>query len=180
MSKQKTGLVAKPNSIQSPAGRAFWQQKDRPFGKHSGARCENKAIIASSNLRAQLEASRPELARIAQAVYDDWQQDEEGIDEVYGGGGICDAIAEEIAVHLSQLGIDTIDGGQDGDDHAFLIAYNDTEAYEVDIPPGVYEYGSGYSWTKKRDVTITADDVYIGKVDQDILDQILKEREEGF
>ncbi len=63
-----------------------------------------------------------------------------------------------------------MDGGQDGDDHAYLIVYNDSEAYIVDIPPGVYEEGGGYNWQKKPDVTIQASDVIIEPINRKDLD----------
>jgi hypothetical protein len=129
-------------------------------------------VKRASDLRARLEAARPGIAQVAQSIYDEWQQDEDGWDEVFGGGGICDEIAKEVSSFLSD--IDTTEGGADGDDHAFLIAYDDTEAYEVDIPPGVYEFGGGYVWTKRPNVTITPDDVYIGKVDRSLLDDLLE------
>lgn len=63
-----------------------------------------------------------------------------------------------------------MDGGQDGDDHAYLIVYNDVEAYIVDIPPGVYEEGGGYNWQKKSNVIITASDVIIESIKRSDLD----------
>ena len=63
-----------------------------------------------------------------------------------------------------------MDGGQDGDDHAYLIVYNDVEAYIVDIPPEVYEEGGGYNWQKKPNVTINAEDVGIEPIKRSDLD----------
>lgn len=117
-----------------------------------------------SDLLAKLEELRPEIARRAQAIYDSWEQDEDGIDEELGGGGICDRVSDEIASVLSDAGIDHISGGQDGDDHAYVVAIDDTSAYSVDIPPGVYERGGGYSWEKIPGVTITEDDVAIDEL----------------
>jgi len=112
------------------------------------------------SLKQQLRQLRPKFAAAAQAIYDSWEQDEDGFDEEFGGGGICDAIANAI-MGLMPSGIDTMDGGQPGDEHAFVIAFNDTEACTVDIPPGVYESGGGYNWKKRQGVTITEDDVEI-------------------
>lgn len=54
-----------------------------------------------------------------------------------------------------------VEGGQDGDDHAWIIVYDDVEAVGVDIPPHVYEIGGGYNWRKIPDVRIKPSDVDI-------------------
>ena len=114
------------------------------------------------NLKAKLDSLRGAMAAAAQEVYDGWAGD--GDDPTYGGGGICDAIANEIGNVLAGAGINQVDGGQDGDDHAFLIAYDDSSAYVVDIHPSVYERGSGYSWTKIPGVTFDGGDITIHKI----------------
>lgn len=128
--------------------------------------------LDKTSLKSQLNRLRSAMAKAAQSVYNDWAPDEEGIDEIYGGGGICDDISGEIlSIIYEKIGnIDIIDGGQDGDDHAYLIVYNDSEAYIVDIPPGVYEEGGGYNWQKKPDVTIQASDVIIEPINRKDLD----------
>jgi len=127
-----------------------------------------------SSLHDRIRQLTPAMAKAAQAVYDAWNQDEDGMDEEFGGGGACDEIASEIASILAHAGIDTTEGGQDGDDHAYLYAYDDREAFEVDIPPHVYERGSGYSWTKIPGVVFEADDVQITPVKRaDILAESL-------
>lgn len=123
--------------------------------------CENQ-----SALYQQLYSLRPLMAQAAQTVYNEWDQEDEFCD--YGDGGICDEIAREIGGIIVQniAGVELTDGGMDGDDHAYNIVYNDTEAYAVDIPAHVYERGGGYSWQKIPGVTITADDVVIEAVDR--------------
>jgi len=116
------------------------------------------------NLLQTIRSLAPLLASVAQAEYDAWEVDAGGMDPEIGEGGICDRVADAMGTVLAQHGIDVTEGGQDGDDHAFLYAYNETEAVEVDIPPGVYETGSGYSWKKRLGVTIGADDVMINPV----------------
>lgn len=117
-------------------------------------------------LQSQLRRLAPELAESAQRVYDTWEQDENGEDQDLGAGGICDLVAQEMASVLERAGIDFMEGGHDGDDHAFLIAYDADEAFTVDIPPGVYETGSGYSWRKRPGVTIDASDVMIDAINR--------------
>jgi 2'-5' RNA ligase/GNAT superfamily N-acetyltransferase/predicted GIY-YIG superfamily endonuclease len=122
---------------------------------------------SSSELKQNLMRWRGNIAARAQKVYDEWTQNEEGIDTEYGGGGPCDAIAEQIQDLLESLGVNTMSGGQEGDDHAWIIAYNykTGEACGVDIPHSVYETGGGYSWKKIPNVVFTPNDVEIWPVD---------------
>lgn len=108
------------------------------------------------------------MAAAAQSVVDEWSQDEEGWDEEFGAGGACDRVSEALAdvVGKSLENVEFIDGGHDGDDHAWLIVYDDEEAYSVDIPPGVYETGGGYRWTKLEDARISPEDVEILKLNR--------------
>jgi len=116
------------------------------------------------SLAARLEQLRPAMAAAAQAIYDSWDPefDEYGDAEV-GGGGICDQIANGIGEILSDAGVDYTEGGQEGDDHAYLIAYDDQNAYSVDIPYRHYESGGGMSWSKHPDVSFTPDMVEIAE-----------------
>lgn len=110
------------------------------------------------NLEAKLNILKPKMAIAAQAVYNAWEQDEEGLDFELGAGGICDQITQELAdVIVTNLEVDVIEGGEEGSDHSWLIVYDEREACGVDIPPNVYESGGGYSWTKIPDVTFTPD-----------------------
>lgn len=125
------------------------------------------------SLRTRLEALRLRLAHAAQAVIDEWQQDDEGVDEEFGSGGACDAVAQAMAGVLGD--IETMEGGHEGDDHAYLIAYDDNEAYVVDIPPGVYERGGGYSWRKIPNVQITEGDIVIDPINRRDIDPEMRE-----
>jgi len=129
------------------------------------------------SLRTRLEALRPALVTAAQAVVDEWQQDDEGIDEEFGEGGACDAVAQAMAGVLGS--IDTMEGGQDGADHAYLIAYDDAEAFVVDIPPGVYERGGGYSWRKIPDAQITEGDIVIERINRSDIDPEMRDNPRG-
>jgi hypothetical protein len=106
----------------------------------------------------QLLSLRPLIAQAAQKIYDSWEQDDE-----CDMGGICDEIASEIQSIVAQHapGVETIDGGHDGDDHAWVIAYNSQQAFGIDIPPHIYETGGGYCWKKIPNVRITANEVEI-------------------
>jgi hypothetical protein len=114
-------------------------------------------IEAGSPFYNQLLALRPRIAQAAQAIYDEWDQLEE-----CDMGGICDEIAREIGnICVSSIHCEVTDGGHDGDDHAWIVAYNDREAYGVDIPPQVYETGGGYCWKKIPGVKFDANDVEV-------------------
>jgi hypothetical protein len=113
-----------------------------------------------SLLGAHLDALRPALAVAAQGVYDTWDPD----DDWHGGGGICDGVADAMAEVLAgalpaHVRIEA--GGHEGDDHAWLVVYDDAAAFTVDIPPEVYERGAGYSWTKIPGVMICAGHVVV-------------------
>lgn len=106
------------------------------------------------------------MAKAAQKVYDQWVQNAEGIDEVYGAGGICDDISEAIGGVVAEniSGVNFTDGGSDGDDHAFPIAYRDGRAYGIDIPCRIYETGGGYRWKKREGVTFKSEDIEIFEI----------------
>ena len=115
------------------------------------------------NTLSILISLKPLMAEAAQKEYDEWEQDKEGLDEMLGGGGICDQIANRISdVIVSNTDFDIAMGGAEGEDHAWVLVKTPEGIYEIDIHPGIYESGGGYSWTKIPDVEITKDDIYIG------------------
>lgn len=95
----------------------------------------------------EIREALSEIVVAAQEEYNLWEQ-KDGIDEEYGAGGICDALASRFGGILAARGFDIVDGGQDGDDHAFVFAQKRGEVFSVDINPGNYETGGGYSWEK--------------------------------
>jgi len=101
------------------------------------------------------------MAQAVQAVLDTWDQDEEGWDEEFGFGGACDAISNAISELINMEGVEVLEGGHDGDDHSWIVVYDDKEAFDVDVPPSVYETGGGYSWRKTKDATVSPEDVII-------------------
>jgi hypothetical protein len=130
--------------------------------KHLGDQHDQQS---HAGLRNELEFLRPDIVKAAQEVLDAWQVDEQGFDEEFGAGGACDAIAIAISDLVANLdGIDIIQAGQDGDDHAWIIARRGDHAFEIDIPPYVYETGGGYNWKKKPNVQIQPSDIIIHPV----------------
>ena len=108
----------------------------------------------NSGLLEKIKKLRPAIVKAVQKVYDEWTDNDEG--------GICDSISGAIAHIISDIeGITITDGGHDGDDHAWIICYNDKEAYGIDINPHVYETGGGYRWHKIDGVEFDIGDIDI-------------------
>ena len=114
----------------------------------------------------RLHELRPQLAKVAQEVYDGWEQDEDGRCDWLGYGGICQDIAGEQADVLSDAGIDCGSIGSPMEQHVLVLAYNDDEAYFVDVPPYIYETGGGFCWKKIPGVEFEPDDINIMEVDR--------------
>lgn len=118
-------------------------------------------------LSPELEALVPQLLQAAQAVYDEW---DENPDE-YAGGGICHLIADAIAGVFGDKDITcNTQSAEQGDQHVWCNVLWRQEnpdgdefitVYEVDIPPGVYETGGGYTWQKIPGVTFDRNDLII-------------------
>lgn len=100
----------------------------------------------------------------AQEVYDDWTQNEEGWDEMYGGGGICDNVALALVDALNEAGIPAFSHHYEDENHTVAIAQMGEYTVVVDIPFGCYETGSWYRYKKIPDVTFTPDMVTITRI----------------
>lgn len=95
----------------------------------------------------------------AQEVYDAWQQDPDGIDEVYGAGGICDDIAQALADSLVDAGFEAFTFHYESDNHTVAVALMQDRTVEVDIPLHIYEIGSWYNYKKRLGVQFTASQI---------------------
>jgi len=125
-----------------------------------GARKARLKSVKSLNLNA--------LAKAAQKVYDDWEQDEEGYSEEYGTGGICQDIASEIADKLNDKGIDcTTVSAQMGEQHVWIVGKFKEGIYEIDIYPQTYERGGGYTWKKVPKVKFSRSDLIVDMLSPD-------------
>ncbi len=121
----------------------------------------------NKDLKRTLYRYKSRFAKIAQKVYDNW--DEENID-TYAGGGICHLIAEEFCDFLARKNIDCFTMNTSiGTNHVWAVAYNEEneEAYDIDIPPYMYEEGGGFSWNKIPDVKFDKNDIIIEYHDWD-------------
>lgn len=114
------------------------------------------------SLKTDLEALRPQLAQAANKIIEEWTQDDEGMDDMVGTGGVCDEVSQAMG---SVIPWDTHEGGAEGDDHSWLIVVRGEEVVGVDIPPGVYETGGGYNWTKLEDHRVEPHHVEIFEMD---------------
>jgi len=127
-------------------------------------------------LQPKIEALRPVFCEAAQAVYDAWDQDKNGVDWRYGEGGICDAISQAMSTAIHEF-IDgpiwSREGSQEGSDHSFLVVTTLREGCFLDIPPGIYETGSGYVWTKKKGVVFREKHVEIYPLEEEELQSFL-------
>jgi len=105
----------------------------------------------------------------AQKIYDEWEQNEEGVDEILGTGGICQDIAEEMCNVFNRenhnVKFSCYSSGENYDFHVVMYVYFDPEflegneddednkiLFEVDIPYENYETGGGFTWKKKPNV----------------------------
>lgn len=111
-----------------------------------------------------------ELAAAAQPIYDAWDQDADGMDQVYGGGGICQDIASALVETLDANGIEAVTVFSSiGDNHVFVAAALSDGVWMVDIPASAYESGGGYSWVKKPDVVFEADHISLLRIDAAVI-----------
>lgn len=118
------------------------------------------SVAVMKNLKIQ-------LARAAQMVYDSWEQDEDGNDEEYGGGGICHDIADAMVEVLDGSSIESRSvSASVGDVHVFVVAKFAEGVHSIDIPPQTYERGAAYTWTKIPGVEFGPEDIDLSLVDK--------------
>jgi hypothetical protein len=109
----------------------------------------------------------PSILNAAQAIYNNWEQDENGFDEEYGGGGICHDIADSIVDVLSQHNIEATSVSQSiGEVHVYVVAKFQEGIYEIDIPPSIYEKGYAYTWKKIPNVKFNKNHLIVNLIDK--------------
>lgn len=116
---------------------------------------------------------KPLLAKAAQAVYNQWQQNETGYCDIQmHSGGICHTIADAHMGVLYDAGFEEVTtfNASIGENHVWVMVATSNGVYEVDIPPHVYETGGGYTWKKIPDVLFEPDDVVIKMISSDPAD----------
>lgn len=114
-----------------------------------------------------LESYKKDLVQLAQKVYDEW--DEEDVD-TYAGGGICHLIADEFIDFLSYKNIEATTMSSNQQQHVFTIALTQDGIILIDIPPGYYETGGGFSWQKIPDVKFDESYIQLSIISTDLSD----------
>ena len=141
------------------------------ISEYSHTRGNEQNDDSSNKLYNTLMALRNDLALSAQRVYNEWEQDEDGYDEVYGAGGICDDIADAMCdIINNKTDYDCFHLYNEHDCHTSIYVYDTTikHIYNVDIPPYVYEKGTGYNWKKINNVSFNLNHINIDEVEWEI------------
>lgn len=128
-----------------------------------------------SPIHQMLMDLRPYMAQAAQHVYNQWEQDNEGHDEEYGYGGICQEIAAAIVdviqerfKHNQDYEVGTV-SATCGEQHVWTMIAVGNEGFEIDVDYRTYETGGGYNWQKIPDVVFDPEDITITPVNhQDV------------
>lgn len=136
-----------------------------------------------NDMLAILNSARGRFIEAAQKVYNEWDQNEEGEDDFYGAGGICDDIADKICDVINDLGFGSfthnVQSGNMNHTSAFAYDTDNKILYEIDIHPYNYETGGGYNWKKIPDVIFKPDMVEISEQEYDLYfdeqDEIISE-----
>lgn len=119
---------------------------------------ENNEILPSVNV---VRSVMPHLLQAAQTVYDQWDENE----DEYAGGGICHEIAETMVDVLTNYHVEAVSFSQSIDEvHVYVIAKFKEGVYEINIPPYIYETGSGYSWKKIPGVKFQPNHVVVERI----------------
>ena len=127
-----------------------------------------EAFFKLAKHKSDIMSLRPQLAKAAQKVYDEWDQSGEDGDPELGFGGICQDIAEAIADVLNHHDIEAGTVSQSiGEQHVYTIAKLDDGVFEIDIHPYTYERGAGYTWKKVPGVKFKPEDISITLIDDD-------------
>ena len=128
----------------------------------------NKNLNESNGSSIFNSSIKQEMASAAQTVYDSWEQNEEGYDEMLGEGGICQDIADALCNVMSKHNIECTTVSQSiGDQHVYSVAKIEDGVYEVDINPYHYETGGGYNWKKIPDVVFDERFIHIQRLSAD-------------
>jgi DNA topoisomerase IB len=150
-----------------------------PTGKGGGKDPTCSPNKSGGGLGDQLHSIKSDLASAAQKVYDEWDaSDLEMGDAEVGFGGICQDIAAAMGDAIGKkldgdYDVAEVDNQGMGEQHVWLVVYDKKSAYEVDIPPSVYETGGGYSWKKIEGVKFTEGDISITPLDRDLVDDMV-------
>lgn len=107
-----------------------------------------------------------QVAAAAQRVVDAWEQDEDGVSDKYGSGGVCDDVAAATCDALRGLSWvrDCVTFHIEDDNHTVARVLADDGVYDVDVPANVYETGAWYVYRKRPEATVSAEDVVVERL----------------
>lgn len=104
------------------------------------------------------------LAKIAQKVYDNWDEEDR---DTYAGGGICHLIADAISDYLNWHGIETQTVSSNFEQHVYCVSKVQDGIFTVDIHWSTYEKGGGFNWTKIPNITFGPSDIAFYRLSPD-------------
>ena len=117
---------------------------------------------------SQIKEIKSDLAEAAQEVYDEWDQDEDGYDEEFGYGGICQSIAEKMIEVMFGADIsECFTVSCDHEVHVYCVVQCKEGVVRVDIPYSIYETGGAYTWKKINGVQFTEEDIVVDILNSD-------------
>jgi hypothetical protein len=166
---------------------------------HLGLHNQANSILKLSGRNSHFlsQQNLDDLAKIAQEVYDEWEQNEEGWSDSHGEigyGGICHIIADRLVEYLDRAGFGSKHNFCSMSDmyvqHVYVMAWVELEKeeseedseeggdafydiYNIDIPYWTYESGGGFTWKKIDGVKFTGDDVVVEKIASNINEEEL-------
>lgn len=109
---------------------------------------------------------KKELADVAQKVYDDWIQDEHGMNDEFGTGGICHLIADDLIDVLNKHNIwDCQTVCSTHEQHVYIVGRFREGIFMIDIPYSYYETGGGFTWKKRPNVIFDGSYIVIDRLD---------------
>jgi len=89
--------------------------------------------------KEQIEIIKKIFVEESQPIYNSWNQDQ-GYDNIFGEGGICDTIAETVVEVLLSIGYETgIISKHSPIPHSWVWVEIGEKKYEFDIPYSIYE-----------------------------------------
>jgi hypothetical protein len=147
----------------------FWSRKPVSDLLEGKKKLNNLVENETGDFFETINSLKTEFAIVAQNVYNKWEQYEDGYNEMYGSGGICDDIADAMCdVIKNKTSYGCFSKYDEYVCHTSIYVYNcDDEEVEmafVDISPYFYEEGGDYTWKKIKDVEFTPNMVHIKKI----------------
>lgn len=113
---------------------------------------------------AMAQALSSQLVAAAQTEYDEWDESDE---DTYAGGGICHLIAEKLVSVLDAAGIEASTVSSAHEQHVYVACKLREGVVTLDIPHGLYELGSVFTWSKIHGVQFEASDLAWYTADKD-------------